>query len=241
MALSETAHRWLLWAGVVTVILGLRVGCVLYERSRPFPQKTVTERPVDRDHLVVVPKFYVEDLASARPLIGKTLWVKLGYATGYFQDNLSLKRSNREQRHFQPLESLTIESIVERPIAGEAGNKEVLLRFRRDGQLWLTPAGVYDARAERYQMQLDDWFYLRNPRELYTHWEQDAWSKIETHVLVPGMTLAQAVFSVGFGRLVTTEAGGIQLYEFTRKPGGEPGRTRVRFLEGRVKEFTVLQ
>jgi hypothetical protein len=241
MALSETAHRRLLWAGVVVVILGLRVGCVVYERSRPFPHRPVTERPIDRDRLVVVPKFYVEDFASARHLIGKTLWVKLGYATGYFPDTPRLKLANRELRYFQPLENLTIESVAERPIAGEAGSKEVLLRFRREGQACLTLVGLYDARAERYEMRLDELFYLKNPRELYAHWDEDAWSKIEKHSLEPGMTLAQAVFSMGFGHLVTTEAGGIQLYEFPRKPGGEPGKTRVRFLDGRVKEFKVVQ
>ena len=73
------------------------------------------------------------------------------------------------------------------------------------------------------------------------HWDKDVWSKIEHHSLEPGMTLAQALFSLGYGRLVTIEAGGIQLYEFTRKPGGEVGKTRVRFLDGRVKEFKVLQ
>jgi len=241
MALSEAAHRWLLWAGVVAAILALRVGCVLYDRSRPSPQKAVAERPIDRDRLVVVPKFYIEDFTSARQLVGKTIWVKLGYATGYFLDNPRVKPANRELRYFPPLESLTIESIMERPIAGEAGNKEVLLRFQREGQAWLTLAGVYDARAERYEMQLDELFYFKNPRELYAHWDKDTWSKIEQHLLEPGMTLAQALFSMGYGRLVTMEAGGIQLYEFTRKPGGEVGKTRVRFLDGRVKEFKVLQ
>ena len=90
-------------------------------------------------------------------------------------------------------------------------------------------------------MQLDELFYLKNPRELYAHWDEDAWRKIEEHSLEPGMTLTQALLSLGFGRLVTTQAGGIQLYEFTRKPGGEPGKTRIRFLEGRVKEFRVVQ
>lgn len=239
MALSETAHRWLLWAGVVVVILGFRVGCVLYDRSQPFPQKVVTERPIERDRLVVVPKFYVQDFATAQQLSGKTLWVKLGYATGYFPDNLRVKPASRELKYFQPLESFTIEGVTERPIVGEPGNKEVLLRFERDGHTCVTSVGVYDAGAERYEMQLDELFYLRNPRELYTHWDEDTWNKIERHSLENGMTVTQVFLSMGYGRLVTTEAGGIQLYEFARKPGGVPGRTRVRFLDGRVKEFEV--
>lgn len=241
MALTESAQRWMLWAGVVVVILGLRVGCVLYDRSRPFSQKAVTERPIERDHLVVVPKFYVQDFATAQELSRKTLWVKLGYVTGYFPDDPSVKPASRELKYFQPLESFTVEGVTELPIAGDVGNREVLLRFRRDGHAYLTPAGVHDVRAERYEMRLDELFYLKNPRELYTHWDEDIWSKIEQHFLENGMTVTQAFLSMGFGRLVTAEAGGIQLYEFARKPGGVPGRTRVRFLDGRVKEFEVVQ
>ena len=241
MALSEKAHRRLLWAGVVAVILIVRVGCVLYERSRPFPQKQVVKRPIDRDQFVVVPKFYVDDFASAKQLVGKTIWVKLGYVTGYFADNSRVKTDRRDLRYFEPLESLSIEKVIERPIAGEAGNKEVLLRFQREGLSWLTLAGVYNAAAKRYEMRLDELFYLKSPRELYPHWDESAWSKIEKHSLEPGMTQAQALLSMGFGRLVTIEAGGAQLYEFNRKSAGEPGKTRVRFVDGRVKEIQVLK
>ncbi|MBM3802210.1 MAG: hypothetical protein FJW26_07840 [Acidimicrobiia bacterium] len=236
MALTETARRWLLWAGVVVLILGLRVGCVLYERSRPFPQKAVVQKPIDRDLLVAIPKFYIEDYASAKQHIGKTVWVKLGYVTSYFSDSPGSKPSDRQMQYFQPLESLTIDGLAERPMAGQGGNKEILLRFRREGQPWFTPVGVYDASEKRYVMQLDELFYPKDPRTLYAHWDAEAWRRIEQHALEPGMTFVQAVLSLGFARLVTTEAGGIQLYEFTRRPGGEPGRTRVRILDGRVKE-----
>jgi hypothetical protein len=45
MALSEAARRWLLWAGVVAAILALRVGCVLYDRSRPSPRRQLLSGP----------------------------------------------------------------------------------------------------------------------------------------------------------------------------------------------------
>ena len=241
MTMSETAHRWLLWAGVVAVILVLRVGCVLYERSRPFPQKAVVEKPIDRDRLVVVPKFYVEDFASARQLVGKTLWVKLGYVTGYFLDKPRVKPANRELRYFQPLESLAIESVMERQIPGEAGNKRGTLPLSK-GRPGVADLGRAVRRPRRPLRDATRRIVLsQESTRALRAWGEDAWSKIEKHSLEPGMTLTQALFSLGYGRLVTTEAGGIQLHEFGRKPGGEPGKTRIRFLDGRVKEFRVLQ
>ena len=35
-------------------------------------------------------------------------------------------------------------------------------------------------------MQLDELFYLKNPRDLYAHWDLATWSKIEGHMLEPG-------------------------------------------------------
>lgn len=240
MVLSESARRWTMWAGVVTLIVALRVGCVLYERSRPFPQKPVAQRRVEPDHLVVIPKFYVEDFRSARQLVGKPLWVKLGYSTEYFpvgQFQQAVESSQRQA--FLPLEKFIVEEAVERPIRGQRKDKEVWLMFRKDGITCATVAGIYDSEAARYQMQLDELFYPKHPREFYTHWGEEIWEKIEKHQLEENMTLNQVVLSLGYGSLVMTEAGGIQLYQFGRKPGGEPGKTRVRFLDGRVKEFEV--
>jgi hypothetical protein len=241
MAMSGTARRWLLWSGIVILILALRVACVIHERSRPFRQKPVAQKRLEPDHLVVLPKFYVEDFQSARQLAGKPLWVKLGYSTEYFALAESGQAKRSAPRHtFVPLERLTVEEVVERPIHGQNKDKEVWLIFRKEGKTYATVAGFYNSEQERYQMQLDELFYLRDPRELYSHWGEDVWRKIERHQLEPQMTLNQTFLSLGFGSLVMTEAGGVHLYQFGRKPGGEPGKTRVRFLEGRVKEFEVM-
>lgn len=239
MALSETVHRRLLWAGVVAAILALRVGCVLYERTRPFPSQRTVQRAIEKDHLVAIPKFRVNDLQSARQLAGKTLWVRLGYATEYFQFQGSGQPiAKADARQFMPLESFLVKEVVERAAPGSPG-KEVLLVFEKEGIRFAAPVGFYDSDSKSYQMQLDELFYLKDPHELYEHWGHDVWRKVEGHSLEPGMTVTQVALSLGFGRLVTAQAGGILLYEFTRKPGGEPGKTRVRFLDGRVKEFEV--
>ena len=120
MKLHTAGCCGLVWSAA---ILALRVGCVLYDRSRPS-QKAVVERPIDRDRLVVVPKFYVEDFASARQLVGKTIWVKLGYATAYFPDNPRVKPANRELRYFPPLESLTIESVMSGRLQEKPGTRK---------------------------------------------------------------------------------------------------------------------
>jgi hypothetical protein len=242
MAFSQTAQRWLLWAGVVSLIIALRLACVLYDRSRPAPVKPVVRKPIEQDYLVVVPSFHVEDFQSARQLVGRPLWVKLGYVTEYFPvTRFDQPISSASSQVFPPVEKFTVERVAEKPAREGGKDKELWLIFRKEGSTYATVAGLYDSKDSRYRMRLDDLFYPKDPRELYSHWGIEAWQKIERHELENQMTFNQVILSLGYGGLVTTEAGGIHLYQFSRKPGGEPGKTRVRFLEGRVKEFEVIQ
>ena len=241
MARSETVNRWLIWSVIVGVVIAARLGYVLYQRSRPFTIRQPVQKPLEKDYLVALPRFYVYDPEDAQKLVGKAVWVKAGYQAEYFSfpDSEKAPTSTSKQR-FEPMEKITVQKIIQRPSAPGNKDKEVLLVFHKQNNTFATVVGFFDSRESRYQMQLDDLFYLKDPHEIYAHWNQEVWRKVEAHQLEEGMTFAQVALSIGSGSLVATEAGGIQLYQFNRKPRAELGRTRVRFAEGRVKEFEVL-
>ena len=241
MVLTETAKRWLVWSAVVTVVLALRIGCVLYDRSRPSPSRPVVQRPVEKDYLVIVPKFSIDDLESAQKLVGQTLWVKAGYQAEYFTYPASKRLTTEQSIHkFDPLEKVTVHGIIERTGSSRDREKEVLLLFQKDGKEFATQVGLFDSDEKQYQMFFDDLFYLKDPHEIYDHWNRETWAKIQAHHLEPGMTYTQVALSLGNGNLVTTGAGGTQLYQFNHRPGGEAGKTRIRFDGGRVKEYEVV-
>jgi len=240
MARSETVNRWLIWSVIVVGVIAVRLGYVLYQRSRPLSVRQPVQKPLEKDYLVAIPRFYVNDLEDAQKLVGKALWVKAGYQAEYSSIPDSGKTPAGPSRQpFEPMEKITVQKIIQRPSARSNKDKEVLLVFTKDNKRYATVIGFLDSRENRYQMQLDDLFYVRDPREIYAHWNPDVWRKVEAHQLEKGMTFAQVALSIGNGSLVTTEAGGIQLYQFDRKPGAGVGKTRVRFTDGRVKEFEV--
>ena len=240
--MDKKLKRWLIWLGLVTMIIGLRVACVLYQRNQPVHVRTGTERTLDKDYMVVIPKFYVDDPSSARKLIGSTLWVKAGYRAAYFLWVPSTKPGpSRPTLLFEPLESLIVDEVREQPTSLRRGDREVLLLFKKDGQSFATVVGFFSAEDQQYQIQIDDLFFSRNPMELYTHWSPQVWEKVRAHQLEKGMSFAQVNLSIGDGILITTGAGGAQVYEFGRKPGGLPGKTRVRFVEGKVEEIEVRE
>ena len=238
---SNRAKMWVVWGCVLVALLALRLGWILYERSRPVtPQKQPAKR-IQRDYLVRLPRFYIADFEEAKRLVGKSLWVKKGFQLAY-HPVLSGRRSSRESggERLLPLEKLIVKDVVEQPTPGRSGYKEVLVLFDKEGVEVGAVVGRFDGQRQLYQMYLDNFFYAKDPREIYEHWNESTWKLIENHQLELGMTFAQVALSIGDGTLVTREAGDIHLYEFTRQPGGEVGRCRVRFREGRVTEFKVL-
>jgi hypothetical protein len=240
MLFSESSKRWLVWLAVVVLIVAVRTGWVLYERSRPVSSKQPTPRLTEKDYLTVIPKFNVSDLESAKKLVGQRLWVKAGYVAEYTRYSaLAQTAGVSPGKTFEPLEEITVRNIIERPLAPNNRQREVLLLFAKGSEEFATVIGYFDPESKQYQIQLDDLFYMKNPHEIYGHWDEQTWQKIRNHQLERHMTFAQVNFSLGTGNLVTTEAGGTQLYQFDRRPGGEPGKTRVRFVDGRVKEFEV--
>ncbi len=236
--MDKNLKRWLIWLGVVVMIIGLRVACVYYQRSQPARARPVTQRTLDKDYLVVVPKFYIDDLNSARKLVGSTLWVKAGYRAAYFPWVPSTKSGpSGPTLLFEPMESLVVDEVRERPTS--LGNREVLLLFKIDSRSFATVVGFFLAKDQQYQVQLDDLFFSRNPTELYAHWSPQVWEKIKAHQLEKGMSFAQVNLSIGDGQLIMTGAGGAQVYEFPRISGGKSGKTRVRFVDGKVEMIEI--
>ncbi len=242
MKLSKRAKRRIIWAAVLVALLGLRVGWILYDRSRPVtPKKTATKK-IQRDYLVRLPRFYISGFEDAKQLVGKPIWVKKGFQLPYFPVGRSGKPAARGGAgRLLALEELVVKEVLEQPAPGRPGDRQVLAVFEKEGVAMGTVIGTFDGKRQLYRMVLDPFFYAKDPRELYSHWSENTWTLIRDHELALDMTFAQVALSIGDGRLVTQEAGNVQVYEFLRKPGGAPGRCRVRFKGGRVSDIKVLE
>jgi hypothetical protein len=215
---------------------------MLYERSRPVTPKKTASKKIQRDYLVRLPRFYISGFEEAKRLAGKSIWVKKGFQLPYFPVGKGGKsRAGGRAGRLPALEELVVKEVVEQPSPGRSGHRQVLVVFEKQGAAMGTVIGSFDGERQLYRMALDQFFYAKDPRELYSHWSENTWKLIRDHKLALDMTFAQVALSIGDGRLVTQEAGDVQVYEFVRKPGGAAGRCRVRFKGGRVAEFKVLE
>ncbi len=212
MSLSETSKHRLVWLAVILAVLGARVGWVLYDRSQHATFKPVPAKPTEKDYLTVIPKSDVTDFDSAKKLVGWKLWVKAGYATEYFRYSAARHvDSSSTASTFEPLEEITVQKVVEQPAHSTEREKELLLVFAKNNEEFSTVIGYVEAESNQYHIFLDDVFYLKDPHEIYLHWSEPRWQKIQNHELEPGMTFAQVNLSLGVRTLVTMAAGGAQL------------------------------
>ena len=242
MKLSNRAKKRIIWAAVVMALLALRVGWIIYDRSRPVTPKKTASRKIQRDYLVRLPRFYISGFEEAKRLVGKPIWVKKGFQLPYFPVAGSGKAAaGGGAGRLLALEELEVKDVVEQSAPGPSGDRLVLAVFEKEGVAMGTVIGTFDGKRQLYQMVLDQFFFAKDPRELYSHWSENTWRLIRDHELALDMTFSQVALSIGDGRLVAREAGDVQVYEFVRKPGGAAGRCRVRFKGGRVSDFKVLE
>ncbi len=205
-------------AGLVLAVL--YVGFHYYLRwTRPSLERKEPP-PIQRveDFYVHPPKSYVTDLESAQKLVGKPLWVVEGYRW----------KTEPGGRLLEPLEKIVPTAITSR---GDAA----VVRFERDGQAQSVECGTPS------RLYIDEMFFIKDPRELYSHWPPEIWEKVENNEFEPGMTEFQAAFSLGAGQpLRSSQHGETRVVEYRLREAAGFDPLRVTFEKGRAVNIETL-
>lgn len=235
--------QWRVLVLIYMILFVGRIGYLWYERSRPLKlpaSRQVALRKVDPDYLVIIPRFRVVDLADAQTLNGKTLWVKSGYRVEFLLlDHKRQRFCDTVHLCLPPMTEIQVSRVFEWPDASKR-SREVLLGVVREGKEYAVRIGRFDEQLGIYRFDLDDLFYLQNPRQLYSHWTAETWLNVEAHQVKPRMTYAQVALSLGNGELIRLEAQDVQVYRFSSHPGGARGITEARFVDGRLAEYQTV-
>lgn len=208
---SEWFERFRLVTKITLVAAVFYVAYTFYVRSRLAVVEPEQAPTVDlHDDLYVhPPKSYVSDLESAvRKLNGTPLWVKEGYRWVYEPGD----------RLFEPMEKIVPNNVIGR-------GDSVYLVFEKNGK----PAQVAIGSPNR--VYVDEMFFIKDPRELYDHWTDEAWAKIEKHEIEVGMSEFQIVFALGAGQLVRqSSSAATRMVDYTacEAAGCEPVRVTYK-------------
>ncbi len=210
---------------------GLRLAWILYRRheesrARPRPPSAAAPAILSSDY-ADVPQSGVYDAASARQLVGKTVWIKLGYSSPAYP-----VAAGRVLAHagvpLPPLTPLRIAGVLRQRWQGRP---TVFYTFHYSGRLRAVPIGV-EAAYGSAQMQVDTLFFIANPRQIYHFWPAKTWSLISHHQVAVGMSDTQVMLALG-GAESLSLGSARQSYLF---PGVHPPM-EVTFSNRRVVSF----
>lgn len=210
-------------------LVTIRAGWIFYQRRRAMaPPSAPVRLFVNPDFYVYAPKAYLSDFQSAQALKGSAVWVRDGYRYPAFPYDARTHRSREitDPPLLPPFQKITIADIVPEPTR-QPGTKEINLVFEDPGAsppLRAVTIGHCSQRGASCRFYLDEMFFLKDPRQLYTHWDAETWKTIERHEAREGMTEAQISLALGYGRVISDgrgAAGAERAVEY-RPPGRAP-------------------
>ena len=183
-------EEWVSYVSVsLKIALALAVGYVAFDwLTRPSvgpSDAEVRERPLQADLYVVPPKTNITRYATAQRLVGMDLWVRGGWGLA----------AQPGDRWLAPLEKITPTRVFER-------DGDLLIRFEKAGR----PAELVVGKGGA--VYVDELLFSKDPRELYGHWSEETWKKIEAGEAEPGMSEFQVGFALGSGTPVDVSPGG---------------------------------
>src|SRR4051794_37108421 len=99
---------------VLLLLAGARVAYIFHERKSPATviHREDGSRALTSDEYVSPKKFYAYDLASAKALAGKSVWVKQGYGNLVYAVANGRADLSRGKASLLPLEKLQVTGVV---------------------------------------------------------------------------------------------------------------------------------
>lgn len=195
--------------GIVTLLVllvgGIRLYFVWRARNAPMvvQKKAYQEWVPTSDEVVPIRKMYIDDMKSAKELIGKPVWIKAGFQLPYFAYAGHHINFAHKVGVLPSVEKLEIRDIVQQPIPFEVqdqiphGTKQIFAIFEKgtDKQQYAVPIG--SAKGNDLTFYCDELFYYDDPHSMYKHWPSDIWQTVDAHQAKAGMNELQVTMSLG--------------------------------------------
>jgi hypothetical protein len=195
--------------GIITLIVliafGIRIYFLYRERHSPGAQpQHMAERQLTRDDLVIPRKLYIDSVASAKALGGKTVWVQSGYSLDYYPFAHRRVEFDHPAGVLPSVQPLQIKDIITQKTPSSVatrvpkGDKQVFAVFTKPGEAgkeYATAIGYFQGTDSTFFC--DQIFYYDDPHQMYSFWGPKIWAAIDQHRPIPGMNELQTAMALG--------------------------------------------
>ena len=189
---------------LVLVVFSIRIYFLWKERHEPIVQKPQQQQRMLTDDDIVSPrKLYIDDVKSAKVLVGKTVWVQAGYELDYFPYAGHSVNFAHKVGVLPSVQALEVKDIVlakaPASIASRIplGDKQVYAVFTMPGDTKQYATAVGSMQGTDSTYYCDDIFYYDDPHKMYKHWPADIWQAVDQHQPKPGMNELQVAMALG--------------------------------------------
>lgn len=173
-------------------------------RNQPAAvQPREQERHLSDEEMVQPRKLYIDDLKSARDLIGKPVWVQAGYEMDYYAWAAHRVDFAHKAGVLPSVQRLDIREIVTQkfpanlPTRIPRGSEQVFAVFAMPGDAkeYATAIGTIQGSDSTYYC--DNVFYYDDPHQMYNFLPADVWQAIDGHQPKAGMTELEVALALG--------------------------------------------
>lgn len=186
------------------VIVGIGILIIQHKRSEPGVQQAKPqERQLSEDEMVQPRKLFIDDLKSAKDLIGKPVWIQAGYELDYYPYAGHRVDFAKKAGVLPAAEKLNIQDIVTQKVPASVpsriprGNEQAFAVFTINGDTkeYATAIGTIQGSDSTYYC--DNVFYYDDPHTMYNFWPKDVWQAIDAHHPIQGMNELQTAMALG--------------------------------------------
>jgi hypothetical protein len=189
-------------AAILIALIGIwRINVV---RNRPG----VVPHPAEETHLsdeeMVQPrKLFIDDLKSAKDLIGKPVWIQAGYELNYYPYIRHRVDFAHKVGVLPSVQRLEIQDIVLEKVPATVetriprGSAQAFAVFTMPGDTKEYATAVGTIQGSDSTWYCDNVFYYDDPHQMYNFWPTDLWQAVDAHQPRPGMTELETAMALG--------------------------------------------
>jgi hypothetical protein len=185
-------------------ILAIGIWRINVARNKPVAvQPHQQERALTQDEMVQPRKLFIDDLKSARDLVGKPVWVQAGYEMDYYPDKAGRVDFAQKTGLLPGAVRLDVKDVITQKTPASVvsriprGDKQAFVVFTMPGddKQYAVAVGYIQGSDSTYYC--DNIFYYDDPRQMYNFWPANIWQAIDQHQAIDGMNELQTAMALG--------------------------------------------
>lgn len=185
------------------LIAAIGVWRINVARNQPAVAPHPEETHLSDEQMVQPRKLFIDDLKSARDLIGKPVWVQAGYELDYFpyasrHVDFAHKVGVLPSVQRLDIRDIVVEKVpanVETRIARGTGQAFAVFTMPGDAKEYATAVGTMQGNDSTWYC--DNVLYYDDPHQMYNFWPKDLWAAVDAHQPKPGMTELETAMALG--------------------------------------------